>query len=56
MLKAKNTFLLWIDAVDSKGNSLGLVYAKKLELDAEKFGCKKNGCNIQDRWSYGNIE
>jgi len=31
-----------------------LVYAKKLELDIEKFGCSK--CPIQDRWRYSEVE
>jgi len=33
VLKGKNDFLIWMDSVDNEGNNLGLIYAKKLELD-----------------------
>lgn len=41
LLKGKSDFFIWIDSVDKEGNNLGLIYAKKLELDIEKFNCNK---------------
>lgn len=55
ILKSEDGFVIWVDSVDADGNNLGLVYAKKLELDVKKFKCDEK-CPLQDAWRYSNVE
>jgi len=44
-----------MEVYDPEGKPMGLQFAKKLQLDAEKYECLKASCGIKDGLKYDEV-